>query len=264
MLHPHFHRFVKLAIQSRLPVHIFSNFLIPRGVKGLESPPNAISFLVNVNDRDTYTEDEWNTLNDNLECAFKNQYRCVLAYTVHSVAFDISHIRSLALKYHVQKIRISPAKPMIGMKNSWINNKDIKLFSESAYGLYKDLASVGIQLVLDCPIPFCHIPPEYLAFFLSSLNLSGRCTFGVSVDTNLATGHCYITNSLLERRSLRSFKDIFELHDYLREMIIRIEEKCQLFSECKECSYNSQGLCSAGCYGLRFHSADPLMSSHDV
>lgn len=262
MMHPHIERFIRLTVQSGLAVHIFSNFTIPDCIKGISVPARALSFLVNVNDRDTYGENEWSVLTENLKQASDYRYKTVLAYTAHSMPFDLGHIKELAVKYGIDKIRISPAKPIIGADNLWIRPEGISLFAASAQALYLELATLGKQLVLDCPIPLCHIPKEFLPFFLNNLNLSGRCGFGISVDVNLEVGHCYITNSLLERHSLRSFKDAGEMMGQMAECVSQLDESCPLFSRCKDCDYRIQGRCAAGCYGVRHHVAHKLEQSN--
>lgn len=258
MKHPHAHRFIRLAVQAGLPVHIFSNFTIPDSIQGINVPAGALSFLVNVNDKDTYGSGEWDVLTENLKRASESAYQTVLAYTVHSMPFNLEHIKELAVKHGVSKIRISPAKPIIGANNLWIRQEEIPLFAASVHTLYLELATLGKQLVLDCPIPICHIPPEYLPFFLNNLKLTGRCGFGISVDVNLEVGHCYITNSLLERRSLRGFKDASEMLGHMAMCVKKLDESCPVFDKCNDCNYRIQKICTAGCYGIRHYVAHGL------
>jgi MoaA/NifB/PqqE/SkfB family radical SAM enzyme len=255
MLHPHLRRFVRLAVQARLPVHIFSNLTVPGCIQGIEAPAMALSFLANVNDRDTYSSSDWDALTENLRQAAARHYQTVLAYTVHSVTFDLEHIKELALKYEIAKIRISPAMPMIGAGNLWLGLEDIPRFAEAAYKLHRELAALGKRLVLDCPIPLCHIPQKYLPFFLTDLKLIGHCCFGISVDVNLDVGHCYITNKLLERRSLRSFGNMSEMLDYMSRCVGDLDNRCPPFPRCADCDYRAQGICTAGCYGIRHYVA---------
>ena len=258
MLHPHIRRFVQLAVRAGLPVHIFSNLTTPGCIQGIEVPAKALSFLVNVNDRDTYRSREWNVLRENLAHAAGHSYKTVVAYTVHSVKFDLEHIKDLAVRNGIEKIRISPAMPMIGAGNRWLRPEDIPQFAESVHTLHQDLAALGKRLVLDCPIPLCYIPREHLPFFLTDLKLAGSCCFGISVDVNLHVGHCYITNKLLERRSLRSFQDQFEMLDYMAGCVRELNEHCPLFPACDDCDYRTQGRCTAGCFGIRHNAAHRL------
>jgi MoaA/NifB/PqqE/SkfB family radical SAM enzyme len=262
MLHPHIRRFVRLAVQAGLPVHIFSNLTIPGCIQGIEVPARAISFLANVNDRDTYEGSDWDALTENLKQASARHYQTVLAYTVHSVKFDLGHLKDLAVKYGIAKIRISPSMPMIGAGNLWLGPEDIPPFAESAYALHRELAALGKRLVLDCPIPLCHIPPKYLPFFLTDLKLIGHCCFGISVDVNLEVGHCYITNELLERRSLRSFADLSEMLDYMDGCVSKLDACCPPFPICADCDYGTQGICTAGCYGIRHYEAHRREGHH--
>ena len=255
MLHPHIHRFVRLAIKAGLPVHIFSNLTIPDCIRGIDVPAMALSFLANINDRDTYGSNAWRILTENLEQAATHRYQTVLAYTVHSPAFDLGHIKELAVRNGIEKIRISPAMPMIGAGNRWLKQEDMPLFAESVYNLYCELAELGKRLVLDCPIPLCYIPREHLPFFLANLRLTGSCYFGISVDVNLNVGHCYITNVLLEKRSLHSFANMPEMLDYMAGCMTELQERCPLFPICADCDQQIQGRCSAGCFGIRHYAA---------
>jgi hypothetical protein len=251
MLHPHIARFVKLAINSGMPVHIFSNLTIPDSIRGIDVPGKALSLLVNINDRETYSSGEWNALSVNLAQAVARGYPIVLAYTAYSTTFDLSHIQDMAVRHGIGKVRISPAMPMIGAANLWLRPSDMPMFSKSVQTLYRDLATHGKRLVLDCPIPLCHVPGEYLPLFLTDLEMISHCHFGISVDVDLEVGHCYVTNPLLKRRLLGSFPDMAAVLDYMKECTGVLESLCPLFPECTDCFYRLQGRCSAGCYGLR-------------
>ena len=255
MLHPHVHRFVHLAVKAGMPVHIFSNFTLKDCVKGMDVPGRVLSFLINVNDRETYDDRNWHNLCENLETAERCGYQTVLGYTVHTVPFKIPHIMELAATYTISKIRMSPSKPTIGADNRWLKLHDMQAFADSVFHLYQELQSVGRRLVLDCPIPFCHIPQEYLSFFIQELQLTGACDFGTSVNANLEVGHCYVTNNLLTKRSLRSFGDVFEMVDYSHGLVKQLDTLCPPFSECHDCGYGKQGLCEGGCYGTRHEIA---------
>jgi len=262
MLHPHVYRFIHLAVQAGLPVHIFSNFTIPECVKQIDVPAVALSFLVNINDRDMYNSRAWKAIEDNLETAATRRYPVVLAYTACSPTFDIHHIRELAVRNGIQKIRVSPAMPMIGTGNRWLQLEHIPVFAETVYKLHRELSVLGKYLVFDCPIPLCFLPPERLPFFFSYMKLSGNCLFGASVDVQLEVGHCYITNALLERRSLRSFTHAFEIMDYLSDCLKTLNERCPLFPECAVCDHLKEGRCTAGCYGIRHYKASCLEYRH--
>ena len=255
MLHPHVHRFVSLAVKVGIPVNIFSNFTVKDSIKRFDVPGRDLSFLVNVNDRETYDDRAWENLIENLETAGHNLYQTVLGYTVHTAPFKIPHLLQLVSDYGISKIRISPAKPTIGACNSWLKSVDMKAFAESAVLLSQELKSLGKRLVLDCPIPFCHIPEEYLTFFMQEQKLTGICDFGTSVNVNLEVGHCYVTNSLLAKRNLRSFTDVFELVASKRALVTELEKLCPQGSECRDCRYGKQGVCEGGCYGTRHEVA---------
>lgn len=255
MLHPHIHRFLRLAVQARLPVHLFSNLTLPGCIQGIEVPAMAISFLANINDRETYHSGDWDALTENLRQASARRYQTVLAYTVHSGTFDLEHLKDLAVTYEIAKVRISPSMPMIGAGNLWLRPEEIPQFAESAFTLHRELAALGKRLVLDCPIPLCHIPRKYLPFFLTDLKLTGHCCFGISVDVNLEVGHCYIPNKLLKRRSLRSFGNMSEMLDYRDSCVGELDDCCPPFPGCPDCDYGTQGICTAGCYGIRHYMA---------
>jgi MoaA/NifB/PqqE/SkfB family radical SAM enzyme len=255
MLHPHVHRFVHLAVRAGMPVHIFSNFTIKDSIEGFDAPGRELSFLVNVNDREKYDDTAWDSLAWNLELAEQRGYQTVLGYTVHTAPFSIPHIVTLASVYNISKIRVSPAKPTIGAANKSLALADMHAFAESVVRLAQELESVGKQLVLDCPIPFCHIPQEYLPFFTRKLKLTGKCGFGTSVNVNLEVGHCYVTNSLLAKRNLRSFKDVAEMVEYMRGQMKTLDQLCPQLSHCSDCLYGKQGVCAGGCYGLLHKAA---------
>ncbi|MBV5341905.1 MAG: hypothetical protein J0665_20505 [Deltaproteobacteria bacterium] len=264
MLHPHLHRFVHLAVQVGMPVHIFSNFTLKDCLNAFDVPGKALSFLVNVNDRDTYDSSAWDNLTKNLELAASCGYSTVLGYTVHEVPFKIPHIMQLAAEYCVQKIRISPAKPTIGAgKNRWLKSDEMRAFAESAMQLSQELKSVGRLLVLDCPIPFCQIPQEHIHFFTKELKLTGKCDFGTSVNVNLEVGHCYVTNSLLAKRPLSSFRNAFEMLDYKLGLVRELDLLYPPLSTCVGCRFLAQGVCDGGCYGTRHQAIVGREVSHD-
>ena len=250
MLHPHVHRFVRLAVRAGLPVHVFSNFAIKECIEAFDVPGRDLSFLVNVNDREKYDDSAWDNLNRNLERAEQRGYQIVLGYTVHTAPFNIPHIVTLASVYNISKIRVSPAKPTIGAANKSLDLAEMKDFAESVVRLSRELDSTGRQLVLDCPIPFCHIPQEYLPFFTQELKLTGTCDFGTSVNVNFEVGHCYVTNSLLAKRNLRTFKDVADMMEYMRGQVKTLDRLCPSLSTCSDCLYGKQGVCAGGCYGF--------------
>lgn len=251
MLHPHIHRFVRLAVQVGMPVNIFSNFTIKESLTGFNVSGKALSFLVNVNDRNTYGNSAWDNLTKNLASASCRGYSIVLGYTVHTVPFKIPHIMQLAEDHCIQKIRISPAKPTIGANNRWLKRGEMWTFAESVRQLHQALKAVGRLLVLDCPIPFCHIPQESLPFFTQELKLAGKCDFGTSINVNLEVGHCYVTNFLLAKRTLSSFNDVFEMAAYKRGLVRELDLLYPPLAECRGCRFLARGLCDGGCYGTR-------------
>ena len=254
---------IRLAVKVGLEVNILSNFTVSEAVSAFDVPARSLSFLVNVNDRDSYSSEEWHALVGNIESAQQRGYSIVLGYTAHTGIVHIPHIIEIGARFKVAKLRISPSKPTIGGTNTWLAPDDMLSFSESVMALYQILHSVGIRLVLDCPIPFCHIPEQFLHFFLQELRLSGTCGFGSSVNVNLDVGHCYITNSLLTKRNLRTFATMEEIRMFTAGFASDIDKSCPLFDRCTKCHYFILGSCSAGCYGIR-HECAPLAGTSHV
>lgn len=215
---------------------IYSNFTVNNTLKNTNLNNKDVIFLVNINNRDLYTEKQWTAIENNIENAKIQGVRIAFSYTFFRENFekDFHYIVSLNKFYNIPLLRLSPA----------INNQNIDI--KKLYRLIRDnysiLKSYGIKCYFDCPVPPCWIEKDVYLDLKKNLVIPSHCSPKIFIKQDLSISHCYVDN----------YKFNYKLYDFdnyetlLQCISNKVRPKYQLLEKCKYCEHLSHSL-GCGC-----------------
>lgn len=255
-MHKNIHKYIYEL--SSVPLNIFTNFTIKNSVKNLFLQNNDIGFLVNLNNRDLYNDNQWKFLIENLDEAATKSFTFVLGFNVYKSDYDFSEIIRLSKYYKCKRMRVSIANPCINKKNICLPLNEIRKTVNCFRELYYELNKFGIRLDIDCPIAPCFCDYEDYKFLYDKGLIRNQCASMLFIHYDLSIGNCYATDGLLAKNNLREFRiyeEAMSKADSLFSDVVRLTNR---YGKCFECDniYKADNLC--GCIRMyyRFNEED--------
>lgn len=113
MFHEKFCEIINLLSEIS-PLVVYSNFTKKDGLKDINlSAFSRIYFLVNFNQRQLYTDNEWNYLHENIQMAIHSRAKVALSYTFYDkidfLNIQFEYLIYYMCKYGLSHLRISQA-----------------------------------------------------------------------------------------------------------------------------------------------------------
>lgn len=245
-LHSRITEFIN-TITEFADVMMFSNLMVKNCLCNLRRK-DRLKILVNINEPGFYTENQYETLMDNLAYAVETGITIVPGRTFYHEPYELSDIIMLCEKYGLRTVRVSQANPTISKNNTWLSAADINNFLYYMRSINDELNGKGIGIDFDCPIAPCVVDDVIYKYFYSRNVLASKCGTKLVVNPDLTVEHCYIT------APIASGKNIFDYRTY-DEAISDIETKLfayraqKITDRCRDCEYECE-LVPCGCYGF--------------
>lgn len=263
MLHPNLIDLAKELVKNRIMIDaILTNGLGETELYEEVARLTGTNWLVNVASPETYTKDEWELLNRNLEVLrWRNddvpvirsgfdtnslRHLC-LSITFYKPDQEYAYIIDLAKKYGSPVIRYDVSRPSADESNLHIDFGSLTKIKPTLMRFVADAVREGIKPMLDDALPFCIFTQRELMFLYLFSNLSSICLPSMDVMPDLRVEYCASMRGLLPtyRVPEASVGKIFQ--DLLRDS--NRYRNYQL-STCKKCYNWRMGLCQGYC--LRF------------
>ncbi len=264
MLHPDITKIVE-KLKSR---GIFIRTILTNGLGDPEIYRKVLKivdtiWLVNVNHPSSYTEEEWNRLNQNLELLrWKGEDKLIkdepfdihsfslqLAINFYKQNLDYQYIIDLAKKYRCSHIRYAPSHPSAGETNVHIPFEELEKLKPNLMSFLKDSVSAGVKPGLECVLPPCIFTTSewrYLILFTEAIKTI--CQPDLEVFPDLSVSTCVSTIGLIP-----SYK-VGEIS--AQEMIKKFLVATKSFREsvpsyCKDCKIFELGNCQGYCLKVK-------------
>jgi len=260
-LHPQFEEFVKLICTKSFPViNILTNGLFLKNdwikwygnIKGKET-----RILFNVRSPDTYSNNEWDLLNENIRVAMD-----LIPHNVHigtTLTSDFSkqeEIMKFMLKYKIFDHRISLSAPSFNYDNKFVRREELKKMGKMVTQIINTNLENKIMTHIDCPIPPCTFDEKDFYFVRRwGERLRFRCAPPpLDITPNLDIWYCSSMRDYgIEGMKIDDFKHFQTLFEVYLEIERRLSKtgirKQPLFNSCHKCE--KWVMCMGGCLKLK-------------
>ena len=260
LLHTKLNQLVELHRKYGMMVSLFSNGLVDKE-KVLQLNGVVERVLLNCNEPSTYTPDEWQLLNDNIE-TFKDvlgKENVAIGINIYNKDMDTEFIVNLAKEHSIDEVRIDMTRPAPSHKNEFIDFSDVK-------EMFKLLKKTVIRLEeenvktphFDCPFPLCALSEEDREFaykYIYDDMKYAMCRTGLDITTDAQLASCFCSVPIKDVK-VNDFGNIWSAWltiDYY-ENLIRWERVT--YDKCKSCKYHMGKICQGGCLGYKIISGE--------
>jgi len=265
MLHPHLLDFIGKLVKSRVGIDaILTNGLGDTELYEKVVELTGTNWLVNVTSPQTYTKDEWELLNKNLEVLeWRNENapvrlygfdasslrRLCLSITFYRPGQEFGYIIELAKRYKVPLIRYDVSRPSSNRSNKYVDFDSLAGIKPTLMDFVRACVKDGIKPGLDDALPFCIFTQEELKFLYLFSNFQSICMPVLDVMPDLTVGYC---------ASMRGVTPSLTIGDMtagniFNELLGETEEHRNFqLASCHGCYNSEMRLCQGYC--LRFKS----------
>jgi len=246
-LHSKFSKIVnELSFISTLV--IYSNLTLPNCIDDIRENSD-IFFLVNLNDKDFYSSQQWEVLNSNIVKIKQKSLRVGVGHTFFKMPIiqDFNYCIDFILSNAISHFRMSQAV-MCQDTGVGLNKKEIEELYDYVAENIVAWEKKGIKAYFDCPIPPCFINLKVFDFLRKHRAVSIVCSPKVFVTWDYKLTHCYSTMGLF-MPPFEKFKNINDASNYVKNIIAGISVNRDI-SLCNECKYEGIGLCGCPFYSI--------------
>lgn len=246
-LHPHVYEM--LAKLKNFQLNILTNLVVPHCVEKMNPQKGRVAFLVNYNDRELYTERQWEALQKNLKELKKREITVVLGYNVYKPDFDMTEVIRKTKELGSQRLRLSIANPSMGGKTQVLKLEEIREAVHKLTQISKKLwDETEIDAFFDCPIAPCLVEQEDYKYMVSMNRIRNQCSPMLFVKSDLTLSHCYTTDELRDSIYLKECEDFQTAKIMSEQLYKKIQNKVESWKQCKTCTniYRTTDIC--GCF----------------
>jgi MoaA/NifB/PqqE/SkfB family radical SAM enzyme len=250
-LHPRFLAIAELALQEQMRVDLLSNATWPESYSDffLSVSPGRINFLLNIDHPDRYAPKLWERIQRNLE-AISGRGNITFSFNLFETEPQADYIFELAERYHVDKLRMSFALPVVDADNTFLKLKDYWRMPPFIMEFVNRAEAIGATVRLDNAVPLCIFSFEQAGELLMKgvLNFehNARCDPIVDIGPDLSVWCCFCLSSLWNRR-LEDFDNLGQIVDYYRRAMGLYQGRLYPMEECYDCPYRELWNCQGGC-----------------
>lgn len=258
--HPRIMKIVRRILQRQFTVKtILTNGLVdPDLVSEIQRITPSTVFLVNINHPDTYTDEEWELLNKNLQF-LSNDWQSEnntpqkhmdagllqLAITFYQPEQNYEYILDLARKYSVFYVRYAPSHASAEKCNQYVDFEKLSKIKPTLMNFIRDTVDDERCPVLECVLPPCLFTVKEWRFLLKFTNkLTSICNPHMDILPNLDVIYC---SSLMDEINR------YKVGEYSPEEVYRRQEKQSdelreiTLDRCEGCEFYEQRHCQGFC-----------------
>jgi len=217
----------------------------------LDVNKHPVSFIVNVGNRESYSDEKYKNLTN-----FFEKFHAVssLSYTIFDLNADPTFLFDIIDKFRLltRSIRVGIALPIYKGGNQYIDKHDYlqtgKFFVEFAKKAYERNVILG----MDCGFTACMFTPtEVGTLQRCGVRYSFVCGAAIDIGPGLEAWNCFPLFQLHREQVLDS-KNMKELSNKFDIFMTKyFNNKIGIFEECKDCVYLKRRLCEGGCKSFK-------------
>jgi len=260
-IHPQFIGFMEKALQTGLPVRLFSNGLIPE---------KALDYLTDVqNDRlgiilnITRLMDESAALQPGLKKTFTMLHsKIILGLNIYKPDIHMEQMLRLIQKFGLDKrVRLGLAHPSIGYKNQYLSPGHYPAVGQDILRFAQEAKQQSVKIHLDCGFVPCMFGEEEFTGLGLEPDLGNHCEPIPDILPDGSMVPCYPLSGLAKVQPDTS-SSVGSARDFFKKTIP--EYDCTgIYKTCSLCEYKKKALCTGGCTAhknLRFNSLVTISS----
>jgi len=252
-LYPHLGEILDLLWRNNIATKIFTSATepLPNSIKDLDVTKRPVSFIVNVGNRESYSEEKYKNLT-----SFFEKFHAVssLSYTIFDLNADPTFLFDIIDQFRLltRSIRVGIALPIYKGGNQYIDKQDYGKAGEFFVEFAKAAYERNIILGMDCGFTACMFTPtEVGTLQRCGVRYSFACGAVVDIGPGLEAWSCFplfqlhreqISDSTNMRELTRKF-DMF-MKGYF-------DNQVGIFEECADCEYLKRRLCEGGCKSFK-------------
>jgi len=269
MLHPDVVEIVKRILKSRIYIRsILTNGLVETELYRKITDIVSTNWLVNVNNPDTYSTEEWELLNRNLELLrWKDDNKLIgnkkfdlrnlslqLAITFYQPDQRYNYIIEMAKKLDVAFIRYDVSHPSSDTSNIYVDFEHLIKVKPVLMRFLRECVHEGIKPNLDCVLPPCIFTPEEMRFILLFAGGKSICHPCLDLMPDLRVVYCTSMRNALPTYSIQDMS----LHEIARRQMLdagKLREHRP--PRCRNCDnfLNNPTMCQGYCLRYKVEEA---------
>jgi cyclic pyranopterin phosphate synthase len=263
-MHPDIIEIVKKLLKNGVHVRtILTNGLADGALIKEVSDLVQTNWLVNINHPSSYTGDEWETINGNLDqLMWRGEDRLIseepfdlrslslqLAINFNEPGMDYRYIIDLAKKYRCSHIRYAPSHPSAGGTNKHVSFDRLLEMKPTIMSFVRDAVAEGIKPGLECILPPCIFTTSEWSYLMRfTEGLKTICPPDLEVMPDLTVNTCvslmgklpsYRVGEMSAQKMLEGFLGSTKR---LRDVVL---------PQCKECAIFKAMGCQGYCLRLK-------------
>lgn len=232
-------------------LNIITNLVVPDCVEKMNPQKGKCAFLVNFNERNLYTEKQWESFLRNLEALKNRQITTVLGFNIYQRNYDLSIFLEKARELSCERIRLSIANPSFDGGTRVLRKEDISEVCHELVGLSKQLKKEGIEAFFDCPIMPCMMEFDDYKWLYENGLVRNECSSMCFIEKDLKISHCYTTDLLNDKpESLKNITTYEELRTYSEKLFTGYRNLVTKPEKCLNCTHPYKGDNLCGCFAF--------------
>ncbi|MBR6030423.1 MAG: radical SAM protein [Bacteroidaceae bacterium] len=251
-LYPHLAEVIQLLHERHIMCKIFTSATdpMPKEVEVFPATMDYVNFVVNVGERSTYKEDQF----QNLEHFFEKFHEVIaLSFTIFDLNADPTFLFDMIDKYHLSRsIRTGIALPIYQGGNKYIMPNEYKKAGEYFIRCVDQAAARQISMNMDCGFQACMFNDEQRGHLLrQGTQMEFVCGAAIDIGPGLQAWNCFPLFQLGYVNALDADNEE-NLTRLLHEQVAKeIGSEYGVRPKCKDCKFLACGLCQGGCRSFK-------------
>jgi organic radical activating enzyme len=245
-LYPELTSVLQTALDEGFFAFVYTNGLMSEPVARYISlqDDNKVGALINVNNRESYSNTEYARLNRTLSLLGQ---KAALGYNIHALDFDIRPLAELAVQHNNKiTIRLGLAQPIMGGKNVFVEVSQYHKIAERIVEQATACDQLGIRVGFDCGFVLCMFTKEQLGeLMMCRAEIQFVCQPVLDIGPQMDTWACFPLSEW-DKVRIEDFSSVAEVEAYFLSRQ-RMYKRSGIFKQCFDCRYGERGQCSGGC-----------------
>lgn len=251
-LYPHLAEVIQLLHERQILCKIFTSATnpMPKDVEAFPATMDYVNFVVNVGERATYKDDQF----QNLERFFEKFHEVsALSFTIFDLNADPTFLFDMIDKYQLSRsIRTGIALPIYQGGNKYIMPDEYQKAGEYFIRCVDQAAARQITMNMDCGFQACMFNDEQRGHLLrQGTQMEFVCGAAIDIGPGLQAWNCFPLFQLGYVNALDADNEE-DLTRLLHKQVAK-EIGCEygVRPECKNCELMEHGLCQGGCRSFK-------------
>jgi len=248
-LHPQFIPLLKRALGRGFHIVLFTNGLFNNAIADFfrRTPKEDISYIINVNSPENYTQAKWKILKHNL--ALLEGKKVALSLNIYKLAFNYRFILELAKEFKIKLFSVSVAMPG--------TNTDVRCLHPSRYRsliprllqFARASAKLKIRWEWNCCLPQCVLKKNEIEQFCSLVDcpISYVCYTGLTIGPRFRTSMCLGTSGF-SSVTMTDYPSLSKIREHFSGSYA-VFRRIGGYDSCIDCVHIQKEECQGGCVG---------------